>query len=48
MKEYYVIFTLPNQPGTGYYKVMANNKHEAKEKFFERRIKYDKIIKVIL
>lgn len=48
MKDYYIIFSLPDKPGTGYVKVQANNKGEAKEKFLEKRIRFKEIIKVIL
>ena len=48
MKNYYVIYKKYQQPGVSHLVVEAMNKHEAKLKFMESRIKYDYIIEVII
>ena len=47
MSTYFVIYKLFQCPGTGHFEVQAENKNDAKTKFFETGIKYDYIIKVI-
>lgn len=47
MPTYFVIYKLFQQPGTGHFEVLAENKNDARLKFLETGIKYDYIIKVI-